>query len=785
MDVFVKRAPDFAKLLVRWLILTYQPLSVVEHEAFKTMLRSISAHLHVPTRREVVDELAVLEHTARQGILESLKGQMVALTEDAWTSAATQAFLSLTVHYLDEDFSPVSLPLECTPFPGSHTADAIAAKTVEMLERNGIPMGNVSAMVADNAANQVAAGRLAPFDSIACVPHTLQLTAKKLLDQDEVFDLLAITRKIVGAVKHSSLKGDELKAEQKAMGLKVLRLLQDVKTRWASTYRHLLQLLLNKRAVNVLCSRHAAPANQRSKKSKTALITTAAISPASNPSPASTAQLTTAATTSGPTKAAERTTAVVPPSSPKHITADNLALLDIVTAIPTLPVAARRNKTNARTRSQTFGPALAIGQLADDTDSGYSSSDDGSVDLDTEGNRVGPPADECESANLPQLIINIDDDTTSPPAAVPPQGKNKGKATASAGPRGRGGGRASRGRGTGRGRGRGSAATSGTSTTTAVSTPAPKRKRKPSEHKRSKYMPQLSEAQWSQIALLVSMLKPLADAQTVLEGEQYITRSAVPFQINQIRRQLTAMQVDEDATIAEAAQLLLCDFDQRWPEGDWPRATRLAVLLDPRVKYMACFTEAVRLATFGDLKSEMRAVFLLQYKPPQAADQSTDTGAEQDEEPEGSQSDAEGSNSGKAHLFPGNDSINPDVNESQLETQEAGADPELAYLDDRITSELNLYKTLAQLQVGKDPLEWWRGKAKSLPLIAQVARKWLAVPASSAASERLFSSAGLTVSDKRTCLDPERVATLVFLKQAWPTLEKQGILYGPENKSDE
>jgi zinc finger BED domain-containing protein 1 (E3 SUMO-protein ligase ZBED1) len=67
-------------------------------------------------------------------------------------------------------------------------------------------------------------------------------------------------------------------------------------------------------------------------------------------------------------------------------------------------------------------------------------------------------------------------------------------------------------------------------------------------------------------------------------------------------------------------------------------------------------------------------------------------------------------------------------------------------------------------------------------LLSVVARKWLAVPASSAASERMFSSAGLTVSKKRTCLKADRVSTLVFLKTAWPALEAQGVLYGADSK---
>ena len=41
----------------------------------------------------------------------------------------------------------------------------------------------------------------------------------------------------------------------------------------------------------------------------------------------------------------------------------------------------------------------------------------------------------------------------------------------------------------------------------------------------------------------------------------------------------------------------------------------------------------------------------------------------------------------------------------------------------------------------------------------------------------MFLSAGLTISKKRTKLGAERAATLVFLKTAWPTLQKFGVLY--------
>ena len=119
-------------------------------------------------------------------------------------------------------------------------------------------------------------------------------------------------------------------------------------------------------------------------------------------------------------------------------------------------------------------------------------------------------------------------------------------------------------------------------------------------------------------------------------------------------------------------------------------------------------------------------------------------------------------------LFPGrddeSDSDLEDVALGDQETFGVARDYRLRHLDRDIADE---------------PLAWWRARTAQYPKLSLVARKWLAVPASSAASERLFSSAGLTVTDKRTSLSSELVSSLVFLKSAWPVLGAKGVLYGP------
>ena len=85
--------------------------------------------------------------------------------------------------------------------------------------------------------------------------------------------------------------------------------------------------------------------------------------------------------------------------------------------------------------------------------------------------------------------------------------------------------------------------------------------------------------------------------------------------------------------------------------------------------------------------------------------------------------------------------------------------------------ELKLYrKSALQLAHGSNsrwnnPLEWWKNNQMKFPTVAAIAKKFLAVQATSASSERIFSRARRIVTTDRKCLDPCTVGSLLYVSE--------------------
>ena len=82
-----------------------------------------------------------------------------------------------------------------------------------------------------------------------------------------------------------------------------------------------------------------------------------------------------------------------------------------------------------------------------------------------------------------------------------------------------------------------------------------------------------------------------------------------------------------------------------------------------------------------------------------------------------------------------------------------------------LDDEVGEYLKLHEIHINSDPLVWWDEKKDKFPILSNLAQKYLAVSATSTASERLFSDAGNLITNKRTRIKPKLFKKIIFLKR--------------------
>ncbi|XP_026464721.1 zinc finger BED domain-containing protein 1-like [Ctenocephalides felis] len=78
-------------------------------------------------------------------------------------------------------------------------------------------------------------------------------------------------------------------------------------------------------------------------------------------------------------------------------------------------------------------------------------------------------------------------------------------------------------------------------------------------------------------------------------------------------------------------------------------------------------------------------------------------------------------------------------------------------------SEIDIYITEKPISKRDCVFEWWRRNENKYKKLSMIAKKYLAIPATSTPSERVFSTAGNIITNRRNCLRPDNVDMLVFL----------------------
>ena len=98
-----------------------------------------------------------------------------ALTTDYWTSRAQHSYMSLTVHYICDEWNLESHMLESGEITAKHTAVNLSNYLENCLDQWKLKSTQVSTAVNNNASNITAAINRLEWQHFGCFSHTMQL----------------------------------------------------------------------------------------------------------------------------------------------------------------------------------------------------------------------------------------------------------------------------------------------------------------------------------------------------------------------------------------------------------------------------------------------------------------------------------------------------------------------------------------------------------------------------------------------------------------------------------
>ena len=223
--------------VLKMIVKDMQPISVVEDEGFQSLLHVLDPRYELPSRKSIMRMLP----NAYDKKVEEIKKEIsqvshVALTSDLWTSRTTESYMTITCHFLSPTWELKSLVLETLKFNLSHTAEHIADALLKVSENWDIS-SKVVAIVTDNASNIVAAVKITGWIHVPCFAHTLNLIVSEAIKSDETVSDLKKRCKQMVTFFHQSVKATEkLKEVQQQLKLPEHKLIQEVDTRWNSTF---------------------------------------------------------------------------------------------------------------------------------------------------------------------------------------------------------------------------------------------------------------------------------------------------------------------------------------------------------------------------------------------------------------------------------------------------------------------------------------------------------------------------------------------------------------------
>lgn len=224
-------------LILKMMYVDLQPFSIVEDKGFRELVHELNPAYQIPSRKIFSKTLLPAKFEELSTVIreELRSGLSFCATSDCWSSTTAKSFIAVTVHFLTEDFQQKSVLLSCREIKERHTAENLGQTIKEILEEWNVPIEKVNFFVTDNASNaENAIKKVLKLKHFGCFAHSLNLVMKEALES--VQELLEKVRGIVRFFKKSNVGNYKLEEYFKARNEEPSKLIQDVPTRWNSSF---------------------------------------------------------------------------------------------------------------------------------------------------------------------------------------------------------------------------------------------------------------------------------------------------------------------------------------------------------------------------------------------------------------------------------------------------------------------------------------------------------------------------------------------------------------------